>query len=213
MRLLSINVGRPRLAQRNGTTVSTAIFKRPVDGPVQLGVLGLEGDDQADKSCHGGVDKAVYAYSGDNYAWWREQLAGRDLSPGEFGENLTVEGMTDDRVAIGDVFRIGMASVQVTQPRTPCMKLGVKMNDPTFVKRFHQAARTGFYLRVLEEGVVTAGDEIELERQSDERRTIAEIYQLKFSRGAARDDYHRAAVLEGLSEAWRCDFLKLVEAC
>ncbi|MGI9457149.1 MAG: MOSC domain-containing protein [Aeoliella sp.] len=208
MKLLSVNVGRPRLAQYNGQTLSTAIFKQPAAGAVQVTTLGLAGDDQADKSVHGGIDKAVYVYTEENYQWWREQLDGRELPPGEFGENFLVSGMTDDLVGVGDVYRIGTALVQVTQPRTPCLKLGLKMKQPTFVKQFHLAARTGFYLRVLEEGTVEVGDTIALEQTTDDRMTIAELYQQMFFEKADTASYKHASELAGLSDAWRKQFLE-----
>ncbi len=208
MKLLSINVGRPQLMQRGGQTLSTAISKHPVTGPVRLTTLGLEGDDQADKSVHGGPDKAVYVYSEENYAWWRTELAGRELLAGQFGENFSVEGMTDDQVGVGDTFRIGSARVQVTQPRTPCLKLAMKMKIPTFVKQFHKAARTGFYLRVLEEGIVETEDTFRLEQTTGDRVTIADLYQLMFFARADAERYRQAAELESLSEAWQKMFLE-----
>ena len=120
MKLLSINVARPRLVQYRGQTLSTAIYKQPVEREVEVQAYGIAGDDQADKSVHGGVDKAVYAYSKDDYDWWRTQLDGRELPAGEFGENLTVSGMRNERVQIGDRYRIGTALLEVTQPRQPC---------------------------------------------------------------------------------------------
>lgn len=210
MKLLSINVARPRLVHYRDQTISTAIFKKPVDGPVEATELGLAGDDQADKSVHGGVDKAVYAYAEENYDWWREQMPDHTLPPGELGENLTVRGMVDDQVQIGDRFRIGTAVLQITQPRQPCMKLGIKMQMPAFVKQFHQAGRPGFYLRVLEPGTLAAGDEIECVGRAENSLTIAEMYRLRFDPKASREALEHAEALDGLSEAWRSDFQKLL---
>jgi len=208
--VLSVNVGRPRLVQSGGQTLSTSIFKKPVAGAVEAGELGLAGDDQADKSVHGGPEKAIYVYSQDDYSWWREQLEGRELPPGEFGENLTVSGMRGDVVAVGDTYRIGGDSrgtlVQVTQPRTPCMKLGLKMKMPSFVKHFHQAGRPGFYLRVLQPGVIEAGDSIELVARTEHRMSIEQVYEAMFSRNSTIEQYQEAMQLEGLSQAWRDDF-------
>ena len=208
MHVLSINVGRPRLVQHRGQTLSTAIYKQPVAGPVRLSTLGLEGDDQADKSAHGGVDKAVYVYTEENYAWWQAELGGIELPPGELGENLTVTGMPDDQVGVGDRFQIGSAVVQVTQPRTPCLKLGIKMGRSDFVKQFHRAARTGFYLRVLEAGSVEAGDALRPLEKTSDRMTVAEVYQRMFFEQGSPELYRQAAALEGLSEAWRKQFLE-----
>lgn len=140
--------------------VRTAIFKEPVYGPVPIRRLGLVGDGQADRKVHGGMDKAIYVFPGEHYAAWRPLYPDRDWRWGMFGENLTTEGLDELTVAIGDVFRIGTAVAQVTQPRLPCAKLGVRFNDAAVVKRFLRTERTGFYLRVLEQGVVKAGDTI-----------------------------------------------------
>lgn len=211
MQLRSINVGRPRLVQYQGQTLSTAIYKQPVEGVIELGELGLAGDDQADKSAHGGVDKAVYAYSQENYDWWSEQLDGRELPPGQFGENLTVDEMADECVHVGDQYEIGEALLEVTQPRQPCLKLGVKMKSPSFVKLFHQAGRTGFYLRVLKPGVLAAGDSVHHVHHPADSLSIAEIYKLRFDRSAEKDDLFRAAGLPALSATWRDDFRQLLE--
>ena len=160
MKVLSVNVAAPREIIANGKSVRTAIFKAPVDGRVALRRLGLEGDDQADKRVHGGLDQAVYAYDHSYYQQWQESLGRTDFEYGQFGENLTVKGLLDNEVCIGDVLSIGTAEVQVSHPRTPCFKLGLKMGDPTFVKAFLESCCVGFYLRVLEEGEVPAGDEI-----------------------------------------------------
>jgi MOSC domain-containing protein YiiM len=157
-----------------GQLVSTAIFKEPVKGPVRVGLLGLEGDGQADLRVHGGVEKAVYAYPAEHYEAWSREL-GRELMPGTFGENLTVTGLTEGVVRAGDRYRAGTAVLEVTQPRFPCFKLGIRMNDMLFLKRFLESGRSGFYLRVVEEGVVAAGDAFELVASDRRRPTIAEI--------------------------------------
>lgn len=211
MQLLRVNVGQTRLVQYQGRPLSTAIFKEPISGPVEVGELGLAGDDQADKSVHGGVDKAVYAYSQENYDWWQTQLQGRELVPGEFGENLTVEGMTDDLVYVGDQYQIGTALLEVTQPRQPCMKLGVKMKSPVFVKLFHQAVRPGFYLRVLRPGVLSAGDSITRIHRADHSLSIAELYRLRFDRSTSKDELQRIAETPALSAAWRDDIHQLLQ--
>lgn len=160
MELISINTGVPQLASFGGITVETGIFKRPVSGRIALGKTNLEGDRQADLSVHGGRDKAVYAYPDEHYSWWSDALDREDLSPGQFGENFTVQGMLEDEVCIGDVFQIGSATVEVSQPRSPCGKLGIRMKMREFPKLFMASGRCGFYLRVLETGDVGAGDSI-----------------------------------------------------
>jgi MOSC domain-containing protein YiiM len=161
MHVLSVQIGKPRTVEHRGRAVRTAIYKEPTLFRVRVGRLGLEGDAQADLRVHGGPDKAVYAYDLSAYAYWREAL-GRDLPHGQFGENLTVEGMPETEVRIDDAYRAGTALLQVASPRSPCFKLAMKMEDPQFPKAFLQSRRTGFYLRVLEEGELEAGDAITL---------------------------------------------------
>jgi MOSC domain-containing protein YiiM len=142
--------------------VRTGIYKEPAAGRVRLRRLGLEGDFQADLSVHGGPEKAVYVYPSEHYPYFREMLGRTDLSPGFFGENLTTEGLLEDEVRPGDVFRVGTAAVEVTTPRSPCFKLGARAGSPAFVADFLNSRRLGFYLAVVEEGEVGAGDEIRL---------------------------------------------------
>lgn len=186
MTLVSINVGRPREAEWQGETVRTSIFKAPVAGRVRVGRLNIEGDEQSDLEVHGGVDKAVYAYPSEHYAFWREQLPGVALPWGSFGENLTVEGLFEDRVHIGDRFRAGSAEFVVTEPRMPCYKLALRFNRPDMVKRFLKSGRTGFYLAVLQEGEIGAGDAIEPSGQDQDRVSIAAVVAAK-SRSRAFD--------------------------
>jgi MOSC domain-containing protein YiiM len=201
-RLLSVNVGRPVELPHRGRTVRTGIVKSPVRGRVALRRLNLEGDGQADLSVHGGEEKAAYVYSWDAYLWWMEEL-GRRLQPGELGENLTVTGLADGEVRIGDVLRVGEALVAVTGPREPCYKLGIRMGDPRFPAHFLRANRVGFYVRVLEEGTVGAGDEVTRERSDPESPTIAEIHRLY---AHARDDrpaLRRLVASPALPTRWR----------
>ena len=162
-----MSVSLPRECRHEGKTFTTGIFKRPVDGPVRLGRLHLEGDGQADPVNHGGVDKAAYLYSADDYDHWRRELGREDLPWGSLGENLCIRGISDETVRLGDVFRIGDSRVRVTQSRVPCFKLGIAMGSPAFVKRFARSRRTGFYVSVQEEGAVEAGDPVCLLYTSD----------------------------------------------
>jgi MOSC domain-containing protein YiiM len=157
----SLNVGTPRLVQANGHSVMTAIWKHPVQGPVALRGVNLRGDDQADRSVHGGPDKAVYAYAREDIEWWEAEL-GRPLGDAPFGENLTVGGLPVSQAVIGEQWAIGSALLQVAQPRLPCFKLGLRIGDPRFLKHFAAAGRPGSYLRVLREGDIAAGDPIEV---------------------------------------------------
>ena len=161
MKILSVQVGRPRSLSHRGREVRTAIFKEPVLFPVAVRRLGLAGDAQADLRVHGGPDKAVYAYDEGGYLHFRQALA-REIPFGRFGENLTVAGMPETEVRLDDVYRAGSALLQVTQPRSPCFKLGIRMEMPGFLKMFLESGRTGFYLRVLEEGQLAAGEKVEL---------------------------------------------------
>ncbi len=212
MTLISINVGLPREITHGGQTVTTGIFKLPVAGPVWLGRQNLEGDGQADLRVHGGADKAVYVYPFEHYAFWAGELGRHDFSHGQFGENFTTRGLLEDEVSIGDVFRIGGARVQVTQPRSPCFKLGIRMGDENFPGRFATANRTGFYLRVLEEGVVKAGDAIALIEQPRGSISVRDAFRLRHGAGGTRAEYERAARVPALTPSWRAAFEKrLVE--
>src|SRR3954468_16773307 len=157
----SVNVGVPRPVQVGDHTVWTAIWKSPVEGRVPLRGVNLRGDDQADRTVHGGPDKAVYAYAAEDTEWWEADL-GRALGPGAFGENLTVRGLGVSEAVIGERWAVGSTLLEVAQPRLPCFKLGIRMEDPRFLKRFAQAGRPGAYLRVIREGDIGAGDPIEI---------------------------------------------------
>jgi MOSC domain-containing protein YiiM len=159
-RLLSTNLAVPHRFQTHGREVSTGIFKEPVEGRVRLGRLTLEGDAQIDRRYHGGPDQAAYVYPSEHYPHFRRSLGRPDLSAGFFGENFTTEGLLEEDVRVGDVLRIGDAVVQVTKPRAPCFKMGLKAGSPAFVGEMLESRRLGFYLRVLEEGSVGAGDAI-----------------------------------------------------
>jgi MOSC domain-containing protein YiiM len=201
MKLVSVNVGLPRVVRIHGRQVKTGIFKAPVSGPVTVRKLNLEGDGQADLTVHGGPDKAVYLYSWDNIQYWKEALRRDDLGPGSFGENLTVEGLAENEVAIGDEFAIGTARFLVTQPRLPCFKLALALETPSITKTFLESGRTGCYLRVLQEGVVQAGDPIEpLPSREPVRVTIAEFVELYRTKRATRDQIRNLLSLAALPE-------------
>ncbi len=157
----SVNVGEPRAVEVNGHTVWTAIWKSPVEGRVPLRGVNLRGDDQADRTVHGGPDKAVYAYAAEDTEWWEAQI-GAPLGPGTFGENLTVRGLPVSGAVIGERWAVGSTLLEVAQPRLPCFKLALRMNDPRFLKRFADAGRPGAYLRVIREGDIGAGDAIDV---------------------------------------------------
>lgn len=203
MKLLSVNVSLPREVPHGGKTVTTGIFKQPVSGRVMLRSLNLDGDGQADLRGHGGIYKAAYAYSIENYDYWRQELGRDDFRPGQFGENFTVRGMTDDAVHVGDVFKIGGAVVEVTQPRVPCFKLGIKMGIEGFERRFLDSLRVGFYLRVLEEGEVGAGDVCERIRTDPERMTVRQLNNTGYFDTDDLEEVRRALRIRALSIGWR----------
>lgn len=212
MQLISVNVSLPKEIHYKGESVTTGIFKEPVPGRVMLHELNLDGDGQADLTVHGGVHQAVYVYPFEHYDYWKQKLDRQDLPYGQFGENFTVAGMLEDQVHIGDLFRVGGAVVQVTQPRVPCYKLAIKMNLPKFPKLFMASARTGFYLRVLQEGEVGAGDAIERTEIASEKMTVQEIFYLAFRDHDDREALKRALRVRGLSPGWHSMFAERLAA-
>jgi MOSC domain-containing protein YiiM len=182
--VVSVNVARPGRVLLNGRTHRTAILKQPVDGPVELGELGLAGDQVGSAKHHGGPDQAVYLYGSDDYAWWSQEL-GRELAPGTFGENLTIDGLRSGELRIGDRLAIGGAVVlEATAPRIPCETLAGRMEDPRFVKRFARAGRPGIYVRVLRRGTVRAGDDVRLVPTAAETVGVLDLMALHYDRKA-----------------------------
>ena len=176
MRIESVNVGLPRQIEWRGEIVTTGIFKFPVTGAVAVTRLNLQGDAQADLSVHGGERKAVYAYPSEHYAYWRSELPGADLTPGAFGENLTTAGVLEAEIGPGDLLEVGTAVFAVTIPRLPCYKLGLRFDRLDMVKRFWRSRRSGFYLAVVREGTIAAGDAIRLIRSAIERPSIEMLF-------------------------------------
>jgi len=203
VKLISINVGLPREVEWRGKVVRTSIFKAPVPGRVRVSSLNVQGDRQSDLSVHGGADKAVYAYPSEHYAFWRNELPGMDFPWGAFGENLTTEGLLEDTVHIGDRFRTGSAEFIVTQPRMPCFKLAIRFNRPDMVKRFLRSGRTGFYLAVVQEGDIGAGDSLDLVAEDNSHITVADVVGLYAADAANQDLLRRASELSALPESWR----------
>jgi MOSC domain-containing protein YiiM len=207
-RVISVNIGRPRTVQHNGKPVKTAIFKQPVAGRVAVRGVNLDGDEQADRSVHGGVDKAVYAYARDDYDWWEAEL-GRAVGPGSFGENLTVAGIDLRESVVGERWRAGSSELEVSEPRFPCFKLGIRMGDPRFLKRFAAARRPGTYLRIVGEGEVGAGDEIELLSRPEHGLTIGEFAEAYLGNRNGLEAVLRA---EQLSGDWRRWIVETIQA-
>jgi MOSC domain-containing protein YiiM len=208
VKIISVNVGLPRLVLRNGEPVSTGIFKEPVNGRVTLRTLNLDGDRQSDLSVHGGPFKAVYLYPSEHYDFWKQELPDMDLPWGVFGENLTTTGLLETEVHIGDKFRTGTAELMVTQPRMPCYKLGIRFGRADIIKRFLVSERTGFYFSVLKEGEVGAGDEIELLERNTSGVRVVDVTRLYSSDKENVDLLRRAIATEALPDSWREYFRK-----
>ena len=208
--LISIQVGVPRIVKLEGEEVSTGIFKAPIEKRLRLRHLNLEGDQQADLSVHGGQNKAVYAYPSEHYPFWKKELPGVDLPWGAFGENFTTSGLLEKDVCIGDRFTIGAAEVVVTQPRLPCFKLNLKFNRDDMVKRFLASHYSGFYLRVLREGEVGAGDEIVSIHRDENRVSVLDTLRLYLHESDSSELRQRALQVEYLSPSWRKDFSEQV---
>jgi len=201
MKVVAVSVGLPRSLIWRGRTVETSIFKTPVEGPVHVKRLNLEGDKQSDLTVHGGAEKAVYVYPSEHYQFWRDQLPGVELPWGAFGENLTTEGL-DENIHIGDRLLIGSASLVVTQPRMPCFKLALRFDRLDMVKRFLQSGRTGFYLSVSQEGELAAGDSVTLQ-PGDASVSVSDIVGLYAADASNQDLLRRASEVSALPEAWR----------
>ncbi len=210
-RLLSVNVGMPRDIAWEGRTVRTGIWKEPVEGRQIVRRLNIDGDGQGDLLGHGGPNRPVFVYQIESYRYWQEFLARDDFTYGQFGENFTVEGLDDDEVCIGDRYRIGSAVFEVSQPRVTCYRLGIRMNEPQMPSLVVAHRRPGFYLRVLEEGEVRAGDAIERIEQGPEAMTVADIDGLLYLPNRARRNLVRALRIPALSEGWQGSFRELLE--
>jgi MOSC domain-containing protein YiiM len=214
MKLISVNVGLPREVMWHGRSVTTGIFKEPVDGRVAMQTLNLDGDRQADLSVHGGPYKAVYCYPLTHYDYWKKELPGRDLPMGMFGENFTLDEFVDDSIYLGDRYAVGSAEVVVTQPRLPCYKLGIRFEDDHMVKRFFASGRSGFYVAVTKEGEVGAGDEMKLVHSDPNGVPVSEITRLYVEKRYSDADVvsvRRALEVEALPESWKEYFRERLE--
>jgi MOSC domain-containing protein YiiM len=197
-----------------GRTVTTGIYKQAAEGRVALRTLNLDGDRQADLSVHGGKDKAVYCYPIAHYGYWRKQLPGQELAMGMFGENFTTDGLLEESVHLGDRFSVGSAEVVVTQPRLPCYKLGVRFQSDDMVRRFLASGRTGFYLAVMREGEVWAGDEIKVSSRDDNAVPVSEITRLYIAKRCGDNDVtsvRRTLRVAALPESWKGYFRERLE--
>jgi MOSC domain-containing protein YiiM len=211
MHIISVNVGLPREVDWKGKRVSTGIFKEPVAGRVVARRLNLDGDRQADLTVHGGEEKAVYVYPAEHYDYWRQELPTTALPWGVFGENLTTSGLLEEAVNVGDQFRVGTALLQATQPRLPCYKLGLKFGREDMVRRFLTGGRYGWYVAVVEEGEVGAGDTIERVHRDPHNLTVADIARLYLHERDNRVMMQRAIEHKGLPASWRVFFEERLE--
>ena len=206
MKLISVNCGLPKQVLWHGQSVTTSIYKEPVEGRIALRTLNLDGDRQSDLTVHGGKDKAVYCYQLSHYEYWKAKLPSRPLPPGSFGENFTIDGPGEDSIHIGDRFAIGSAEVVVTQPRMPCYKLGIRFESDDMIKRFLESGRTGFYLAVTREGEVGAGDEIRtlsLHPHSVPVSAIMHLYLAKEYDVRDAAMLRQALEVEALTDEWK----------
>jgi ferredoxin-NADP reductase/MOSC domain-containing protein YiiM len=209
-RLMSVNVGLPKDVAWQGKTVFTGVFKEPVTGPRRVRRLNVDGDGQGDLAGHGGEQRAVFVYQADSYRYWERELGRDDFVDGQFGENFTIEGLSDDEVCIGDRYRIGSAVFEVTQPRVTCYRVGIRMNDPRIPALLVSHRRPGFYFRVLQEGEVQAGDEIIKLASGPEQMTVAEVDALLYLPGHSRRELLRALRIPALSPGWQSSFQALL---
>jgi ferredoxin-NADP reductase/MOSC domain-containing protein YiiM len=210
-RLVSLNVGLPRDVVWQGRTVHTAIWKEPVEGPRMVRRLNVDGDGQGDLAGHGGEQRAVFVYQIGSYRYWQGELGRDDFVHGQFGENFTVEGLADDEVCIGDRYRIGTAVFEVSQPRVTCYRVGIRMDDPRMPALLVSHNRPGFYLRVLVEGEIQAGDEIVKTAAGPEGMTVTEVDALLYLPGHPREGVQRALRIPALSPGWQSSFRALLE--
>src|SRR5580692_5784573 len=209
-RLLALCVGLPRERAWRGRIVRTGVLKEPVVGRRMVRRLNIDGDGQADLKGHGGEQRAVLVYQLESYRYWERELGRPEFAFGQFGENFTVDGLSDDEVCIGDRYRIGNALFEVTQPRVTCYRVGIRMNEPRMAAFLTSSGRPGFYFRVLEEGEVGAGDEILRVDEGKEQMSVAEINALLYSPQHPRDRLERALQIAALSPGWRSSFTALL---
>ena len=198
-KVLSINVGKPKHFDYKGRQAKSAIWKSPVTGKIIARGINLEGDDQADREAHGGFDKAVYAYAREDAEWWEQQV-GRPIAYGEFGENLTTEGIEVNDALIGERWQIGSVLLEVAEPRIPCWRLGVRMQDKSFPKMFTRALRPGPYFRIIQEGELSAGDKINIVEKPKHDLTLRDVFRIYTKN---HDEAQRILNVEQMSAAWK----------
>jgi MOSC domain-containing protein YiiM len=206
MRIQALNLSKPKTVIYKGEEVFTGIYKVPTAEPRMVRILNIDGDEQADLTVHGGVDKAVYAFPFEHYSYYQEALKQDAYEPGQFGENLTTEGMLESDVHIGDRYRVGEVVFEVSQPRSPCYKFAIKMGTAESLSVCINSAKTGFYFRVLSEGIVQSGDHIEIDYSNDTAPTVEEVHRLYYLDKKNIDGLTKAAQCNSLAKGWRDEF-------
>lgn len=207
MKVVSVNVGLPREVVWKSMKVRTGIFKEPVSDPVMIDTLNLAGDKQADLTVHGGIEKAVYGYPAEHYEYWKKELPEVTFLWGNFGENLTTEGLLEHTLCIGDVLRVGAAVLMVTQPRMPCYKLAIRFGRDDMIQRFLASGRSGFYFSVIEQGHVQAGSKVEVLSRDGNAVTVADITRLYLGRTRDAGLIQRATNASALPHSWKAELL------
>lgn len=209
MRIISVNIGEPRIIIWRGKEVKTGIYKYPVSKPIVLETEDVKNDHVIDRRVHGGADKACYAYSFDHFSFWKNLYPNVDFHYGIFGENLTVEGLNEADILVGDVFQIGEVLVQVTQPRQPCFKLGVRFGSQKMIRQFVDSGFPGVYFRIIKEGQVKTGDDFKLlERKSEEKISVQKVFELLYTNEFQKEEITKAINNPFLAESCRKDLLK-----
>lgn len=208
MKVLSVNIGKKKTVEWRGKQVTTGIFKRPVNTAIWLGKTDVVKDHVIDRKYHGGIDKACYIYSADHYSYWRKKFPEVDLHPGFFGENITVEGLNESQIQIGDIFYLGDARVQVSQPRQPCFKLGIRFDTQKIIKSFISAPFPGIYVRVIEEGAVKAGDQMHLSERLHDSIGLLEVWHLLYDTEPNKELLEFAVDFQHLADSCKKDLRK-----
>ncbi len=212
MKTLAVSVGLPKEIEWQNKTILTSIYKSPVSGPVEVRKENIQGDRQADLNVHGGLDKAVYAFSHDTYPWWQQKLGVSSLPFGSFGENLTIDRLDETQIFVGDVFEIGTCQLEAVQPRLPCFKLGIKFGDQKIIQTFNDYNRCGIYFRVKKEGMIQAGDALRLIASESIKASIDELFQFVKNRGVTtKTRAIELAKIPSMNMKWRNKFVRLSE--
>ncbi len=207
MKIISLNTGKPQTIEWNGKQEQTGIFKYPVPGSVFLGAEDVKNDAVIDRKHHGGLDKACYLYSADHYTWWQEYYPDLEMPFGMFGENLTIEGLQEQDIYIGDIFHAGEATIQVTQPRQPCYKLGIRFGNPKVVKQFVKSGFPGVYVRILKTGFVKPGDKLVCVEKKNSV-SVQKVFELLYTSEFQKEALERTLSIPFLAESCRKDLMK-----